>query len=761
MKRRQNKVRGKVFAFLGCIIGTFAFFMISESANALQSPYGANNALVERNQFINSNIESEGVSQFYEATPSSDAPELIATPMPPVIELPTPTQDIEIPILSATPDFTENPETETAPTVSITPSPLPTPIDSATPTDAVSIQARSTILNNNSIIVYSFDELKGVLTTTNDYTTVYLGSDIQMQSSGIQIHASKTELTIDGQPPGTTERHVLKDYASLSATAAINIRQNGLQHLTVRNLEMQGLNHYGPFVVYMNISGVTITYENVEYRGPQLAYNRAGTIEIKNSKIDIVSVSTTGGQEVAEAAKVFLEGNVAINHANSNSVFWLGSSDASLTIRAGANVIVNGDVYFIYADVGAPTVTIENGANFELYVKQVLTYGTHQLQSFSIQENARFVYRQSSSINYASIRIQSQMIVEKNATLDMQRPSGSKALIEMTSANAAVTFDQPMRIKLANAQYAPIVFSRSGTLTMNTSTINLWRSLQLEDQMQNMPDYIWNKNNTEPLTVSANFTQAVPSSLTSNLQSEDPIVDPLNTSTFNLSAARVLALGQYRLTGDATTKSVYGFTEPNADLKATYDSKNLAGLALSDGSYSIKFDDPLPEVGSRIVVLSHNNFLKARQFVQVVDNTNAVLRFANIPENLEFVKSSIPAVTTMVARVIPNWTISIWDGRGVGSTWRLDASIDHPLQAYPNGSLQTLPNALVFVDSSLNVFPLSSAALPIYYGTTTSTPQTDLVWPDNQGFLVQLRPGMGHAGETFQTQISWQLIDAP
>lgn len=776
MKRKQNKVNRKILVFVGLIMGVFACFSWAERANAsIAYPYlyGAENDplyLAERDQ-LSTTMDVAELLERLSLFPENQWPAANADTQSNgdagIFAQPPQETDDSGYTIGITTDETA-PETDNQ-TASSEPEAMPETSPEASPDIAGGTEEdetdeflrSTTVLGDDSIIVYSFEELNEALSNSNDYTTVYLGADIQMKSTGILISSTKAEVTIDGQPPGTTEKHVLSDYTSLSAASTINIRNNGFQHLTARNLILTGLNYYGPFTVYTNVSNAVITYENVQYTGPQLAFNRGGSVEIKDSDINIIAVSTTGGQEVAEANKVSLAGQVNIKHANANSVFWLAGSNTGLTVEADANVVVNGDIYFIYADSSAPIMTVEEGASLELYFKQVLTYGAHQLTSLSLQKNARFIYQQSSSIDYASVRIQSFLSVEKGAILEMQRSQGSKALIEMTASNATVNFDQPQRVKLANAQYAPIYFSGIGKLAIESNSINLWRSYQLSDQMSNMPDFIWNKNNTETLTLSSSFLATTPSSLVTNLQGGDPITDPLDATNFNLSSARVLLLGQYSLSGEASTQNVHGSTEADAALQATYEGKTWTGSASSDGSYMISFTDPFPPVESNVTVISHQNGLKARQFVAVADDSDAVLKFLNVPDELMFASTSIPPVTTIVARIDPDWTISVWDGRGAGSTWRLDVSIETPLQAYPQGTLRTLADALVFVDASSAVHPLSDIALAVHHGTTSSASQTDLSWPNDQGFLVQLKPGMGAPGETFQTQMMWQLIDAP
>ena len=53
------------------------------------------------------------------------------------------------------------------------------------------------IIDDNTVVVYSSNELKQVLSEANNYNYVYLGNDISLES-GFTINANKINVTIDG-----------------------------------------------------------------------------------------------------------------------------------------------------------------------------------------------------------------------------------------------------------------------------------------------------------------------------------------------------------------------------------------------------------------------------------------------------------------------------------------------------------------------------------------------------------------------------------
>ena len=67
---------------------------------------------------------------------------------------------------------------------------------------------------------------------------------------------------------------------------------------------------------------MVVTYENINYTGPQLAFNPYSSLRIIDSEINIVT-STSSANEVAETRNVTLGGNVTINSTTtSTSIFW-------------------------------------------------------------------------------------------------------------------------------------------------------------------------------------------------------------------------------------------------------------------------------------------------------------------------------------------------------------------------------------------------------------------------------------------------------
>ncbi len=202
------------------------------------------------------------------------------------------------------------------------------------------------ILNETTIEVYTYDELKQALSGDNGYTTIYLGDNITADGTGIDIHPNKTDVIIDGAPP-EGGRYRFTQYVSANDSTSIRVRSAGIQSVTLRNLDIHGANYYGVVWVPDSISGIVIIHENVDYTGPQPVYNRSGTTRLADSTYTLRPVSGMSG-EIAETMHAEFSGTIHISAAGTNHpVLQLTSSVSTLTVLDGAEVTVNTDYGFL------------------------------------------------------------------------------------------------------------------------------------------------------------------------------------------------------------------------------------------------------------------------------------------------------------------------------------------------------------------------------------------------------------------------------
>ena len=136
-----------------------------------------------------------------------------------------------------------------------------------------------------------------------------------------------------------------------------------------------------------------------------------------------------------------------------------------------------------------------------------------------------------------------------------------------------------------------------------------------------------------------------------------------------------------------------------------------------------------------------------------------VLKFHHVPEILAFQTTEISSKPTYIKREDSNWNIEVWDTRGEGSTWRLLAEATEPLTSVENPS-HTLPNALIYIDDHKNEYSLTNGPVEVYKGETGSASIIPVHWLDNTGPFIYVHSSDVYA-ETYTTQITWTLVDAP
>ena len=146
-----------------------------------------------------------------------------------------------------------------------------------------------TIINDTTVVVFTYAELKTVLEGTNNYSYIYFGANITL-TAGIKIASTKTNITIDGTYQNV--RYTYEDMKNLSASNTIYVSSSNTTKVTVQNMDITGYNYYG--VIYVpesnTYANTVIEYNNVTYEGPQMIYHPNGLTRIISSNITIKDV---------------------------------------------------------------------------------------------------------------------------------------------------------------------------------------------------------------------------------------------------------------------------------------------------------------------------------------------------------------------------------------------------------------------------------------------------------------------------------------
>lgn len=644
-------------------------------------------------------------------------------------------------------------------------------------------------LESNEVMVDNFSDLKAVL---EDYTvyagvdTIYLNADITYQAGGIGINQNRTAITIIGHPKGQNTRYSINDITG-GQGAVIRVQKSGFS-LTVKDAVINGRNYYGAFTVLDAYTGATTSYVNVTYNGPQITYNRRGLVRYIGCSITIANTGGDPPQEVGELAQLEIGGTTTFtNTAGSTSMFWFAGNFGSnqyLKVLDGANVTAthtsaSSPYGFIYVEgLGGtanqkPEITIGENASLNVTTRVGFTHTSHRVESVEIRQGGRLSITQTSDAgDYPTIYINSSLTVQQGAALEVQRGANTRSngLIRFYNAGGTMKLNDPKRVQLYNP-YGRVITTRTGTAVLSgtVGALNAWKTDSgYVDSIDNMPANIWNKNDSSSIAMSATITTTGVSAATiSNQAADDPFTAEFNNTTFNTYAMPMLTAGSYVLDTDAVypnDSQITGTAQGNADVKVSYTNhgipQNLMAEADASGIYQAAVPDTPLAQDMEITVLSHKNYLKARHVTKVLEQPS-ILRFLSIPEELPFLAGQISALPQLIGRQEQGWAMSIEDTRGAGNTWRIDASVAHPLLGTDGTYTYTLPNALVYVDQTGSPHTLGSAPTTVYSGTTGGSPFTEVGWAADRGLLVSLDGGEGNPNIAYSTTITWTLIDAP
>jgi hypothetical protein len=139
----------------------------------------------------------------------------------------------------------------------------------------------------------------------------------------------------------------------------------------------------------------------------------------------------------------------------------------------------------------------------------------------------------------------------------------------------------------------------------------------------------------------------------------------------------------------------------------------------------------------------------------IVDVTGKVA-FTNVAPDVSFLGMKIPNQPTFATRN-QDWDIRVKDTRGIGSSWRVTATLAADFEDIQG---HKLIDALTFIDVNGTETNLTlGTPVNVFTHTTDSIQEVPIQWNADKGILLKIDPSV-YAGEYTGT-INWSLIDAP
>ncbi|MCI7554426.1 MAG: hypothetical protein MST00_03250 [Tenericutes bacterium] len=358
-----------------------------------------------------------------------------------------------------------------------------------------------TILNDETVAISTFAELKSVIETNNAVNLIYLDANIKM-TSGITIPQTKTNLIIDGTYNDI--RHTFKDRTTLNASDTITASNTLIQKVTVQNMDITGNNYYGIIYVPESASykNIITEYNNITYNGPQISFHSTGLTRFINSNISINDTSLTNGGEIAECNKIEIGGNTTIIHnSKGNSAFWFRNSNPSLTILENASTTINSPNRELFYGPTNLKFTVAKNASFNVTTKNGHAYDTFGTGKTIIDENANLTINQTTyRRSYAVWYSYGSLTINENASLTSinEYPSITTTNYNIYYLTTLSQFNSnnPKKIIISNSTANTIYANSTTKFNFNFSRINLFDTkinFLNSISKETLPTYSWYK----------------------------------------------------------------------------------------------------------------------------------------------------------------------------------------------------------------------------------------------------------------------------
>ena len=614
------------------------------------------------------------------------------------------------------------------------------------------------IIDNTTVVVYSYDELKSALEGT--YTYVYLGSNITM-TNGIKINRLTKEVIINGTYEGIT--YSLEDKKSLSASDTITVSSNITTKITVCNLKFIGYNYYG--IIYIPDSNTykdtTIEYKNIVYTGPQMAFNPYGLTRFIDSTITIDDNKLVTGNEVAECNRIEIGGNTTITHnSKGNSAFWFRNSTPYLNILENANVVFNSPNRELFYGVTNLELNILNNAIFNITAHNGMAYGNFGTGATNLYPNSSLIIKQTTQNgSYSTWYSYGKINIDTNASLRIINnfPNISVSNYNINfSSSGSLTLNNPNEVVLYNSKAN--IINTSGTLpfSFTFNRLNLFTSsITINDNItkDTLPTYTWHKS-SDLITITGTFNSTTATILTSTLTKEDLQTLPSLTN-FVFANKKILSIGDFPFRASSITdedKIVSGLTLPNASVLITINDTSNIVLADDTGKFTYNLDSALP-IGTYITfnVKNYQDLIYHTKKVQIVYSGDLTLD--NATNMVEFLLTPI-SLNPIICPKKDDVNLIVTDTRINKTSWNIYASVTKDFESLKGNILDA---SIIYVDDDNNQIKLTETPKKIYtYTPSNDDLQVIITFIKDKHLLLLLNSKVIN-NNTYQTSIIWSI----
>ena len=538
------------------------------------------------------------------------------------------------------------------------------------------------VIDENTVVVTTSEELNKVLSEQNNYTYIYLGNDITM-SSGLVINNTKEKIIIDGTHNNTkyTYTNNLNTEGEVIKVSTTNKR------IILKNMNIISSHGYGVIYVpsHPNYSNVVVEYNNINFRGVELSCNYYGTTKIIDSIIEVADTNNISAQRVCDSNRILIEGNTTITSTSStNTIFFFNDVIPSFVkIIPNSRVTITTDRELMNG-TNRLDLIVGHGAEFLLTTGNGFAITTtHGARNVVIEEMANFTFIEKSHQRVPMWNVFGDFMVKEGASISvintyMTTPSDNYN-IYFKGTNQNFILDNPKYVNIYTKNANVVYTNNPVNFVFNFSRINMWiYALDYTSAcgLDDIPAFYWYKENTpakitgvlnkdSTVIISHNFTETELSSLT-------------DINSFTLQNIKILTIGMLKINVHPiinSTDVIAGHTVPYANIKIEYDNKSLTVVSDENGLFEANLNSTISDNTRMKITACLNSCFTERK---VTTPFMGELTLLKVTENIPF--SIIPSSTNPIILPKKNRTVvTVVDSRLNSTNWKLYIKYINPM----------------------------------------------------------------------------------
>lgn len=538
------------------------------------------------------------------------------------------------------------------------------------------------IIDNNTVVVMTSDELKQVLSEDNGYEYVYLGNDINA-TSGFVINSSKGKIVIDGTYNNTKYTYT----NNLSSEETVIKASTANKRIILKNMNIVSSHGYGVIYVpsHPNYSNVVVEYNNINFSGIELSQNYYGTTKIIDSVLEVKDTNNVSAQRACNSNRIIIDGNTTItSDSNTNTIFFFNDVIPSLVkIMPNSRVSITTNREFMNG-TNRLDLIVGHGAEFLLTTGNGFAITTtHGARNVLIEEMANFTFIEKSHQRVPMWNVFGDFKVSEGASISvintyMTTPSDNYN-IYFKGTNQKFILDNPKYVNIytknANVVYTnnPVDFSFSfSRLNMWIYALDYTSACTLDDT----PAFYWYKENT-PAKITGVLNKDS-TTVTSHNFTDTELSSISDINSFSFQDKKILTIGMVKINVHPITNSIdtiSGHTIPYANVKMEYNNKSLTAVSDENGFFEVNVDSAILD-NTRVKITSCLNSCFTER--NVITPFMGELTLLKATENIPF--SMIPSSTNPIILPKKNETVvTVVDSRVNSTNWKLYLNYTNPM----------------------------------------------------------------------------------